>query len=206
LIFLIQKYNLNLSFFLEQQDFAEADMIQNTLEQKGLWNLSTIPNVFVDPKFLKTETLIHKILEKAHHARFILSLPSLLLLNYQELNLLELSRNCEQDGILGRLTWILETTVRCAQELLKTNHVYHLSKIKKSDLENAHAFHCLFLQNTIRNKTQTFSEDYYSDLSFSLQHFENFLGQRDALAKQYKIVTNLKTKDFLEFTIEVLCE
>src|SRR3989338_7211500 len=67
LIFLIQKYNLNLSFFLEQQDFAEADMIQNTLEQKGLWNLSTIPNVFVDPKFLKTETLIHKILEKAHH-------------------------------------------------------------------------------------------------------------------------------------------
>ncbi len=198
LVFLLQKFNLSLSYFVKKKVEIDAALVlQNTLVRLGAKYLKESTNVFVPEKFDYIDEVLFETLYLYPLARLIPALAPVIAANIQKVNFKKLEVKLYDLGIANRFYWVLESVLKSIQKQLSNPSLFGSKKPLYRRCKTILTGFLLYKKHIRRSDDEgAFPEDLLDQDIISEKTRQIVESDRDELARKWKIITRIKQNDF----------
>lgn len=199
LVSLLQRFNLPLSYFANVERQDEESALQNSLARLGAKHLRESPNILAPEKWDHPDHVIFEVLYAHPSSRLIPALAPVIVANIHKINFNKLSKLFFDAGLVFRLSWVEESTLKAINNRLEEPILPHHLKSSYRRAQAALTTVVLYQNHIQKNVPKEDTPDDFLDPDIiSNKSRELAKKERDRLAGKWRIVTRIKQKDFDE--------
>lgn len=196
LIFLIQRFNLPLSYFTKvKQENIEEVKLQNALARLGAKHLFEAPNVLVPEKWNHPDQVIFDTLFQFREPRFISALAPVIVRNIDIINFEKIYIQLQELNRFRRLFWLIESTLSGISQRLDN----FPTKAYRSSYRRA-LLQLVATDSLIKHRHGEidYNREDFLDLNILSEKSVKIIeAERDDLAKKWNILTRITLQDFV---------
>ncbi|MBK8576265.1 MAG: helix-turn-helix transcriptional regulator [Elusimicrobia bacterium] len=200
LLLILKTFNTPLSYFSFGPTAPAGKVLQNAISRLGASPLQESPDILPTEKLDNSTAVIREVLTDATTPRQITALAPVIVNQPNSLGLNKLRLDFFGEGRINRLGWLFENTLLAVRaELHSPPHT-----LPKECVDRYHRTEVL-LQNilrypgfTVRRRNKNLEDPLEPEVLYSNEAFEEAIKSRDRVAKRWRVVTRIKTGDFVQ--------